>query len=367
MSILNRYFTNNTETTLTSGVSDVATTLPVASPTGLTPPAGKHIIATLKEGENMEVVEITGVSGSNLTVARGREGTTAQAFTTAAQVSVNITADTLNKLINFLTPGAWGDMVDLTSDAISLDILATIPYPTGMRLSSDGTQLYVSNNSDVHWYILSTAWDLSSAIYDSSFYINGIKGFCFSADGTKLFVLVSEMGAITIKAYSLGTAWDVSTSVFSTQSGSLFTLLEGSSTAKLEVSPTGLSFYLMSDGADNIVKLTASTAFNVSTISTTPSSTLPLTASADLRGLSIKPDELRILVAEDSDGIKIKGYNLPSTGALSSAVFDAAYTPSQSPTVPFGDICVSSTGDYVFVLKTQDFPTSISVIDRYSW
>jgi nitrous oxidase accessory protein NosD len=59
-----------------------------------------------------EIMEVTGVSGTTFTVARGVEGTTAAGHTTGATVTAPVTARALNNLIhgvNVLSYGAKGD------------------------------------------------------------------------------------------------------------------------------------------------------------------------------------------------------------------------------------------------------------------
>jgi len=75
---------NNATTTIASGISSGATTITVAGGTGsLFPTAGgaDYFYATLNDSSNnIEIVKVTGRSGDVMTVVRGQDGTTAQAF-----------------------------------------------------------------------------------------------------------------------------------------------------------------------------------------------------------------------------------------------------------------------------------------------
>ena len=75
---------NNATTTIASGISSGSTTITVAGGTGsLFPTAGgaDYFYATLNDSSNnIEIVKVTGRSGDVMTVVRGQDGTTAQAF-----------------------------------------------------------------------------------------------------------------------------------------------------------------------------------------------------------------------------------------------------------------------------------------------
>ena len=77
-------WTNNASTTLASSISAVATTITVASSGGSLFPtlgAGDYFYATLVDSSNnIEIVKVTGRTGDVMTVVRGQEGTSANAY-----------------------------------------------------------------------------------------------------------------------------------------------------------------------------------------------------------------------------------------------------------------------------------------------
>jgi len=77
-------WTNNASTTLASSISAVATTITVASSGGSLFPtlgAGDYFYATLVDSSNnLEIVKVTDRTGDVMTVVRGQEGTTANAY-----------------------------------------------------------------------------------------------------------------------------------------------------------------------------------------------------------------------------------------------------------------------------------------------
>lgn len=91
----------------------------------------------------------------------------------------------------------------------------------GIELSSDGTKMYVNNAQFVYQYTLSTAWDITTAAYDSkslSLQAGGAGanslGIAFSPDGTRMYSCYAYSGTNAMYEYDLSTAWDISTAVY---------------------------------------------------------------------------------------------------------------------------------------------------------
>ena len=86
---------------------------------------------------------------------------------------------------------------------------------TCIFMKPDGTKLYLGGTAgdDINEYSLSTAYDVSTASFNTSFSVSGqeanIQGFCFSQDGARLFVTGNT--GDDINRYILSTAWDIST------------------------------------------------------------------------------------------------------------------------------------------------------------
>jgi len=83
----------------------------------------------------------------------------------------------------------------------------------GMIFNNDGTKMYITNEDRIEQYSLSTAYDISTASYDSINVVVATGDFPtdtkFNSDGTKLFII----GTVTdsVHQYSLSTAYDLST------------------------------------------------------------------------------------------------------------------------------------------------------------
>jgi len=93
----------------------------------------------------------------------------------------------------------------------------------GLAFKTDGTKMYTIQNGTVYEYGLSTAWDISTLSYTTSFSMTSQDGnsqeIDFSSDGTKMFYLGGTSNIIY--QYDLSTAWDVSTASYSNTSFSV--------------------------------------------------------------------------------------------------------------------------------------------------
>ena len=135
----------------------------------------------------------------------------------------------------------------------------------------DGTSMYIIGviSDTVHQYTLSTAWDISSASYASkSFSVNSEDtapaGLSFKSDGTKMYVSGSSSGNNNVYQYTLSTAWDVSTASYDSVS---FTATGVSALRGVWLSSDGTYMYLVDGTTIDVSKATMSTAWDISTAS----------------------------------------------------------------------------------------------------
>lgn len=135
-------YTNNAVAPLAATITSGATTIGLG--TGFanfaTPTGGDYQIATITDGTNIEIIKITARSGSSLTVVRGQEGTTAQAWTdTVSTVSARITAGMLGRLHQSI--GSGTDSTTVASGEVSVAPVAsgTGAVAIGNRASASGT------------------------------------------------------------------------------------------------------------------------------------------------------------------------------------------------------------------------------------
>ena len=98
MIIMAYKFINNFETTLTIAITTTATSMTVANAAGLSLTSGEVYRLTIQNADAslFELVDVTAISGNTLTIERGKESTTAQAWANGSKVLCGVTAEQLS-------------------------------------------------------------------------------------------------------------------------------------------------------------------------------------------------------------------------------------------------------------------------------
>ena len=114
-------FSNNFSTSLAAAASSTATTLELASVTGLpTLGSGDYTYLTIDTdtaSPTIEVVKVTAINtGTNeITVTRGQDNTTASAFDAGTKVELRLTSILLNDVSDEASVTDWGDILNKPS------------------------------------------------------------------------------------------------------------------------------------------------------------------------------------------------------------------------------------------------------------
>lgn len=143
------------------------------------------------------------------------------------------------------------------------DTSPTCSGNAGIYFKPDGLAFYVvAGSADrVYQFTLGTAWDVSTASYSGNSFSHSSQttaqsGLMFSSDGKKVYVLG---GSSTIYQYRLSTAWDVSTATYDSSSLSI----SGQDTVQraLFMRADNLKFYTVGITNDRAYQYTIGTAF----------------------------------------------------------------------------------------------------------
>lgn len=117
-------YSNNAASTLASSITNVATSLTVATGEGAlfpSPTGGDYFYATLEDGSNnREIVKVTARSTDTFTIVRAQDGTTARSFASGSKVELRITRAMLDDFkLDAATGSLDGGLPDSNYDAIT--------------------------------------------------------------------------------------------------------------------------------------------------------------------------------------------------------------------------------------------------------
>ena len=157
------------QTTLSVGVSNTALVMAVPVGTGSTLMGGVSLAAANVDQyalnidpntASAEVIYVTGVSGDNLTVLRGQDGTSAIAHNAGAVIQHTLTggdlayfttaaAPTANLAVGLPFPGSTSGTNTLKAPAITGTVVNTLPATTGTLMSAESVDAAVSKATPV--------------------------------------------------------------------------------------------------------------------------------------------------------------------------------------------------------------------------
>jgi sugar lactone lactonase YvrE len=193
-----------------------------------------------------------------------------------------------DRVYQYTLSTAW-DLSTTSYDSVSFSINSEESIPSSIFFKPDGTKMYVIGTSSdtVYQYTLSTAWDVSTASYDSvSFSVNSQedspRSIFFKPDGTEMYMLGDDVNSVY--KYSLSTAWDVSTASYDSVSFSVGT--QDSSPYCIFFKPDGTKMYMVGLSTDTVYQYTldsttASDTFQISNISVSNTNITTLQVTAD--------------------------------------------------------------------------------------
>jgi hypothetical protein len=212
-------------------------------------------------------------------------------------------------------------------------------FPMGLYFKFDGTKMYMTGlvNEGVFQYSLSTAWDVSTASYDSvSFSLGsiGVRDLFFKPDGTKMYIIHSG-GDDSVRQYSLSTAWDVSTASYDSKN----LIVNGQETTAAEdvyISEDGTKVFIIGQGLDTVFQYDLTTAWDVSTGSYSGISFSANSQQAVGQGLSFGDSGSKMYVIGNSPA-SVFQYStaLPTQTLDLSTGTTFSFTPSGATTVSF--------------------------------
>ena len=242
----------------------------------------------------------------------------------------------------------------------SFSVAAQEATPYGVFFKPDGLKMYVTGDTgdDVNEYNLSTAWDISTAVYSSIFSIVGqagsVSGIFFKSDGLKMYI-VSDGTQNSVFEYTLSTAWTVTSAVYSNRSVSVVTTAQDVGPVGLFFKPDGTRLYVIGNAGTKIYEYVLSDAWNTSTATYVRASTL-LGVGA-VASLQFSADGTRVFFI-DTDMNVLVSYDLTVAWDISTVVIAmngnyGNYTVTTQDTAP-AELFFKSDGTKMYVLSNTN-------------
>jgi 6-phosphogluconolactonase (cycloisomerase 2 family) len=267
---------------------------------------------------------------------------------------VYILGDNNNRVYQFSLRDAW-DVINLTYDSVSFSVSAQDSGTlVAIFFKPDGTKFYIIGSNDrVYQYSLGTAWDISTASYDSKSFLvttqdSNPQDLFFKNDGTKLYVMGDFNNRIY--QYSLGTAWDVSTVSYDYKSLHINASTVDITITSFFISDDGTRLFCGGTGSDVIQDFTMYTPWDVSTAYATGNRINVASEEQTHSGISFSPDGKNLyLIGPVSD--RITQYILNTPWNISSNIYNS-FRPTmqqQAMSEPVG-LHISKDNSKIYVL-----------------
>lgn len=263
--------------------------------------------------------------------------------------------------------GLWQfDLSSVSYDSKSFDTSTQDSYPYSIDFNADGTKMYVLGfiTDTVYEYDLSTAGDVSTAVYNSvSLYVGSRDGqpmkIHFVPDGSIMYYLGQNNK--TIYQYTLSTPWSLSTASYSgysrnvssytgTYGGGLFLNLDGT-----------VMYYIRTTG-DQIDWWDLSTPYRISTAVLDASIYKYVGSEAGSpSGIIFSGDGFKMFVGDYVDK-KIFEYDLSTAWDISTATYNSvSHTFTEFGGYNMRDFAVLQDGTKLYAIHREG-----STIYQYS-
>lgn len=230
----------------------------------------------------------------------------------------------------------------------------SIASPTAVQVSDDGSKLYIQDSRTIRQFSLSSAFDISTASLATSYTLtNGSEtvGFVISDSGTKLFSVFPNGGSgPRAFVYNLSTAWDVSTASWNSGLNSYLPSSSGFYYHRgIAIKSDGSALYLAASNGttSGVYKYTLGTAWNTASNVTYDGFFDFSAQDVNVEDVTFKSDGTKMFVAGNAND-SIYEYDLSTAWDIATASYTRGYSVSSQETSPLG-VAMSSTGEKMYV------------------
>jgi sugar lactone lactonase YvrE len=208
----------------------------------------------------------------------------------------------------------------------------------GLAFSTDGTKFYIQRGSalaSVYEYSMSTAWDVTTATLGTTTSVSSEEStpsdIKFKSDGTKFYVIGTQQK--TVFQYSLSTPWATATRSYDSVSFSLNS--EDTDPQGLFFNSDGTKMFMVGFGSDTAYAYTLSSAWDVSSLSYTGQSFSVSSQENDPRGLAFNTDGTKMFVSGNQQS-RIHQYS--TTNIFFPTGYQPVHTTASTDTTYWTDI-----------------------------
>jgi len=238
---MTRLYANNFSTTLDGAITDVATTITLTSVTDF--PAvgsGDTCQLTIDDGSNIEIVQVTAISGNDLTVVRGQEGTSGTAFADLDTVEIRLTKEAFEDVLGADETPTLAGPLDLDGNYVSFGgsssataySLVSVGGVPELKGAANYKYTFTSNslvmNAGTSWYSLTMA---NSAGFTCT--TNNVvriqannSGVQFGAAGARINSVLDEDDMVSDSATDLCTQQSIKAYVDASGGGGISNLVD---------------------------------------------------------------------------------------------------------------------------------------------
>jgi 6-phosphogluconolactonase (cycloisomerase 2 family) len=245
------------------------------------------------------------------------------------------------------------DLTNASYDSVSFSVTTQETVPAGIRFKNDGTKMYIigSTSDNIHQYSLSTAWDVSTASYDSVSLSVATQeltseALFFKSDGTSVYIV--GRGSDSVFQYDLTTAWDISTGSYASKSMSV---------NSQEAAPRGLYFkddgtkaYIVGTASDTVYQYALSTAWDISTGAFETGKSVSVSSQdTSPDGLYFNPDGDKMWISGDGNDTVFQ-YSLSTAWDVSTASYDSVSFSASTQDTSIADLTFKTDGSKMYLI-----------------
>ena len=203
---------------------------------------------------------------------------------------------------------------DVTSATYSGNSFFISTSTRDFKINNDGTELYALVGSTLTKYDLSTPYDITTISLNGDTFSFGTEDsqaftFCFSTDGLKMYM--SGLNSNTIYEYTMSSAYDITSSVYTGNNLSLAS--ESSNNFGININGDGSQIFTVSVNTDAVQIYSMATPYDLSTASYTES--YSLTGIGNPYGISFGNNGIKMYITDNNPDL-IYQFDLPKPSLI---------------------------------------------------